>query len=91
MDSHVFISYAHADTAAAQRIHRALVRAQIPVFIDLVGLNHGDSFTAKLGVAIESAVAVIPIVSRSSINSDWVKRELLTCKESGIPPGSVQG
>ena len=63
----------------------ALVRAQIPTFIDLVGLNHGDSLTAKLGAAIESAVAVIPIVSRSSINSDWVKRELVTCKESGIP------
>lgn len=85
MDSHVFNSYAHADSVVAQRIHRALVRARIPVFIDLVGLNPGDSLTLKLGAAIESAKAVIPIVSKSSIDSDWVKRELLTCKESGIP------
>ena len=84
MTSHVFISYSHADSTAAQRIHNALVRARIPVFIDLVGLNPGDSLTSALGAAIESANAVIPIISKSSITSDWVKKELLTCKEFGI-------
>jgi hypothetical protein len=84
MSSHVFISYSHADSTAAQRIHNALVRAQIPVFIDLIGLNPGDSLTSAIGAAIENAKAVVPIISRSSITSDWVKKELITCKELGI-------
>ena len=84
MTSHVFISYSHADSVAAQRIHNALVRARIPAFIDLVGLNPGDSLTSAIGAAIESANAVVPIISKSSITSEWVKKELLTFKEFGI-------
>lgn len=84
MSAHVFISYSHADTITAQRIHRALARARVPVFIDLVGLNPGDSLTSTIGAAIDNARAVIPIISKSSISSDWVKKELVTCKDLGV-------
>jgi TIR domain len=84
MTAHVFISYSHNDQLRAQRIYNALARARIPAFIDLVGLLPGQSLTATIGKAIESAKAVIPIISKSSVDSDWVRSELIACKKLGI-------
>jgi hypothetical protein len=84
MTAHVFISYSHNDQRRAERIYTALTRARIPAFIDLVGLLPGQSLTAAISKAIESAIAVIPIISESSVDSHWVKSELIACKNLGI-------
>jgi hypothetical protein len=72
----IFISYSHANSAIAERFVDALHKSGVPFMIDRVLLEPGESLTAALGEAIDSAVAVVALISHESIGSTWVQREL---------------
>jgi hypothetical protein len=61
----VFISYATENRGAAQRIANALRAVKIDVWFDQTELRSGDAFGPKIRMAIESAVAFVPVISQA--------------------------
>ena len=63
----VFLSYAHEDTAAAQRIAEALRAAGVEVWFDADGgLQHGDEWDHKIRRQIKECVLFIPLISANT-------------------------
>lgn len=72
----IFISYSHDDKYFATRLAAQLFRHKRSVWIDEWELNVGDSLIERIQDAIQDASALIVILSKSSIQSEWVKKEL---------------
>jgi hypothetical protein len=81
---HVFISYSRADSVVAERVVSAFHKAGVSFVIDRMLLEAGDSLTGKLGEALDGALAVVALVSKNSIKSAWVLRELATVQGRGV-------
>lgn len=70
----VFISYARADTAAAEALRSALVAAGVGAYLDRHDIAAGEDWRERLGRLIEAADAVVFLVSPTSVASkmcDW--------------------
>lgn len=80
---HIFVSYAHEDEQLAARTADALARVQLPFFIDSQALSPGDSLWQKIGDGLDQAAGVVALLSKHSINSTWVRRELTAVAERG--------
>lgn len=72
----VFISYNHMDTEFADRLALELVRHDIKVWKDSSQIGVGDSLIQKIQEGLEGATYLCVILSRNSIQSEWVKREI---------------
>ncbi|GAA4742448.1 hypothetical protein GCM10023264_04490 [Sphingomonas daechungensis] len=72
--STVFLSYAHADKARAQRISSALENAGYTVWWDQL-IEGGSQFARSIDEALDKADAVVVLWSKNSIDSDWVRDE----------------
>lgn len=72
---YVFINYASRDRQFASRIVADLNRSGIETWFDAVDLGVGN-FLNVLGKAVDEADAMIVVVSKNSIPSEWVKLEL---------------
>ncbi|MHA1280467.1 MAG: toll/interleukin-1 receptor domain-containing protein [Candidatus Helarchaeota archaeon] len=72
----VFISYSHQDSAFASELAAQLVKHRAKVWIDQWELHVGDSLIDRIQQAIQGASALIVILSKASINSEWCKKEL---------------
>lgn len=49
------------------------------------GINAGDTFPNKLRDQIQGSAALVVFYSQASVESDWVREELLTAKNAKIP------
>jgi TolB-like protein/Tfp pilus assembly protein PilF len=67
----VFLSYAHADQAKAQRLATALAQHGFVVWWDKL-IEGGAQFAKSIRQALEAADAVVVLWSKYSIESDWV-------------------
>jgi hypothetical protein len=74
----IFISYSHADEAFARELATRLVENNAHVWIDSWELNVGDSLIDRIQSAIQDASALLVILSKASVESEWCKRELNT-------------
>ena len=72
----VFISYSHQDSVFATELAAQLVKHKAKVWIDQWELHIGDSLIDRIQEAIQGASALIVILSKASINSEWCKKEL---------------
>ena len=72
----VFISYSHADKDFVDRLAAHLVKARAHVWVDRWELRVGDSLIAKIQEAIQTASALIVILSQESFKSEWCNKEL---------------
>ncbi len=72
----VFISYSHEDRDFADRLAMQLVQQGVRVWVDRWELAVGDSLTERIQAAIAGASALLVILSRASVVSEWCKREL---------------
>ena len=72
----VFISYSHQDNDFATQLAAQLVKQKAKVWIDKWELHVGDSLVDRIQEAIQGASALIVVLSRASINSEWCKKEL---------------
>lgn len=80
---HVFISYAHADSAFADRLVDDLERANIPCWIDRLGLQPGTpDWEQAIREAIADAFAVLLIASPASRQALAVQGELVLASGS---------
>ena len=72
----IFISYSHSDKAFVEKLAAALVKNNAHVWVDAWELNVGDSILNKVQGAIQEASALLVVLSRSSVQSEWCKKEL---------------
>ena len=72
----VFISYSHTDKNFVDRLAASLVSHRAYVWLDRWELSVGDSIVARVQEAIEGASALIVVLSRASVASEWCKKEV---------------
>jgi hypothetical protein len=72
----VFITYNHKDEEFAERLAIELVRRDIKVWKDSWRIGVGDSLIQKVQEGLEGARFFCVILSRNSLGSEWVKREI---------------
>jgi hypothetical protein len=72
----VFLSHSWKDKAFARKLASELQRYNVDVWIDEAELRVGDSLLSKISVAIDHADFVAVVISHSSVNSNWVQKEL---------------
>ncbi len=72
----IFISYNHADKSTAETLAMLLIQAKQNVWIDKWELNAGDSLIEKIEEALGGADAILVLLSKNSIQSEWCKKEL---------------
>ena len=70
----LFLSYARADSAVAQRLASALERAGFTLWWDAM-IAGGEAYSRSISDALEKADLVIVLWSKRSVESDWVKDE----------------
>jgi len=89
--STIFLSYAHADKARAQRIAIALEKSGYIVWWDQL-IEGGSRFARSIDEALEKADAVVVLWSRNSIESDWVRDEASHARDrQRLVPVSLDG
>lgn len=72
----VFISYSTKDRLLANRLYNELRDRDFSVWIDRVEIRPGDSLSDKIRQGITTADALVVLVTRNSIKSKWVQREV---------------
>jgi hypothetical protein len=72
----IFISYSHADKELARALAEALRRRGLKVWIDEGELKLGDSLIERIATAIAEVEFFLTLVSESSRNSNWCRKEL---------------
>ncbi|MEU8632696.1 toll/interleukin-1 receptor domain-containing protein [Amycolatopsis sp. NPDC048633] len=72
----IFISYSHADKDFVDKLAIQLVQNSVSVWLDRWEIRVGDSLISKVQEAIKGASALLVILSRTSVNSAWVQKEL---------------
>ncbi len=74
----VFISHSSQDKLRVRKLAEDLMREGISVWIDDAEIMIGDSILEKVNQALLYSDVVLAILSKSSIKSNWVKKEIET-------------
>lgn len=80
----IFISYAHADQAFADRLDNSLTASKEPedvIWIDRRRLEGGVRFTQEIDAAVDHCTHMIVILSPDAITSEWVLGEVTAAKK----------
>lgn len=73
----IFFSYSHADKKFVNKfIHDLEEREDISIWYDEAEINVGDSLIKKIYEGLYQSDYLGVILSRNSINSKWVQKEL---------------
>lgn len=72
----IFLSHSSLDKPFARRLGNDLQKNKLKVWIDEAEINVGDSLIDKISNGIINCDFLIVLLSKSSVNSEWVKREL---------------
>lgn len=72
----VFISYSHNNRAFVDELAANLVKNRARVWVDRWELKVGDSIIQRIQTAIKEADALIIVLSKASVESEWCKKEL---------------
>jgi hypothetical protein len=72
----IFLSYVSADEAFAERLATDLDTYAVSIFYAKWNIKVGDSIVDKINQGLSSYDNIIVILSRESVRSEWVKREL---------------
>lgn len=71
----IFLSHNHQDKAFVRRLGKDLQENGIQVWIDEAEIKVGDSLLQKIEIGIDQMEYLGVVLSKYSINSEWVKRE----------------
>jgi len=72
----VFISYSHENKEFVDQLAMQLVQQNVHIWLDRWELNLGDSIIDKIQEAADGASALLVILSKTSVDSEWCKKEL---------------
>lgn len=67
----VFISYAHEDRAAAERVRDALQNANIDVWFDERNLESGDAYRREIAEQIKRSSLFVAVISRHALDPEF--------------------
>ena len=67
----VFISYSQADKLIVNKLAAHLVKQNASVWVDFWELSVGDSILNKVQEAIQKSSALLVILSKTSVESEW--------------------
>ncbi|MEW6602037.1 MAG: toll/interleukin-1 receptor domain-containing protein, partial [Nitrospirota bacterium] len=81
---HVFLSYAREDMASADRLKKALEAEGLSVWIDREGIQSG-SWKDRVMEGLNRSRAVVLLLTKDSLNSDTVKKELSFAARKNVP------
>ena len=70
----IFISYSHADKAFVDELALNLIKHDAHVWVDTWELNVGDSILNRVQEAIQSSSALLIVLSKASVASEWCKK-----------------
>ncbi|MBL0057006.1 MAG: toll/interleukin-1 receptor domain-containing protein [Chitinophagaceae bacterium] len=85
----VFISYSSADRPFADNIYQMMEEEGIPAWYDSKNLDVGDVISDKISSGIQQSSFVLIIISRNSLQSNWVKFELDEAYDQHVKFGKV--
>lgn len=72
----IFISYSHQDKDFVDTLAAHLVKHRARVWVDRWELSVGDSIVDRVQSAIQEASALLVVLSKASVKSQWCKKEL---------------
>jgi len=72
----IFISYSHENKAFVNKLAHQLVVRNVNIWLDRWELSIGDSLLAKIQEAVDGASALLVILSKASVASEWCKNEI---------------
>lgn len=72
----IFLSHSSKDKEFVRRLANDLQTSSVPVWFDEWELQVGDSLTSKIGEGIKESGWLAVILSKNSIKSAWVEKEL---------------
>ena len=72
----IFISYSHSDELIVNKLAANLVKHNANVWVDTWELSVGDSIINRVQEAIQESSALLIILSKASVQSEWCKKEL---------------
>jgi TIR domain-containing protein len=72
----IFLCHSSKDKFFVRELAGKLSAAGVRVWLDEAEINIGDSLTAKIGKAIDQMDFFAVVLSRHSVASEWVQREL---------------
>ena len=72
----IFISHSSKDNAFVDKLARHLIKAKARVWVDTWELKVGDSLIQKIQEAIQTASALLVVLSKAAVASEWCRREL---------------
>lgn len=72
----IFISYSHADKTFVDNLAEQLVANRVSVWLDKWEIHAGDSLLTKVQNAISGASALLVVLSKASVKSEWCTKEL---------------
>jgi TIR domain len=82
MENHVFISYSRTDQRYVDRLAEWLQTAGIPIWIDH-NIDYGTTWTQTIEQNLDTAGAIIVVMSSSARESVWVSREITRGERKG--------
>lgn len=78
---YIFISHSSQDKPFVRQLADSIAYYGILLFLDERDIKIGDNIPDKIYSALEKATHVIYVLSKSSINSNWVREELSIAKK----------
>jgi hypothetical protein len=72
----IFLCHSSRDKVFVRQLAKALTDSGVKVWLDEAEIRIGESLTEKIGRAIDEMDHFGAVLSSTSINSEWVHREL---------------
>lgn len=91
-DSHVFISYSSKDSKVARQIYRELEDLGLNPWLSEIDTAPGANYAQVIPQVIEDSLAVVVLVTKDSVKSEQVLRELnLSVGKKHLIPVNMSG
>jgi uncharacterized protein YjbI with pentapeptide repeats len=84
-----FISYSHIDEAFAKRLYADLQKQNVQCWFAPHDIRIGDEFRSRIDESIRIYDKLLLVLSRHSIESTWVKKEVETAFEKELRQGKL--
>ncbi len=72
----IFISYSHNDKKFVDALAHQLIQHHVNVWLDRWELSIGDSILEKVQEAIDESSALLVVLSKASVESEWCRKEI---------------
>jgi len=91
-NSHVFISYSSKDSKVARQIYKELEALGLNPWLSEIDTAPGANYAAVIPKVIEDSLAVVVLITKDSVKSDQVLRELhLSVGKKHLIPVNMSG